>query len=145
MTTVQRLLQIIIVCSEQIATCQRPVLLEICESGEDRLHFSDAFVICAGFVLFREDTQNSSWQICILRHHQEQAHVLPNGRKDLRESIEQTAVRETHEETGYPCMLLPCTVTVRATYPRINMVDASHSVSAATELFAVMLRALESG
>lgn len=42
---------------------------------------------------------------------------MPKGRKDQGEPMHVTAVRETYEETGYPCDLYPCTMHTRAPQP----------------------------
>ncbi|KIJ21473.1 hypothetical protein PAXINDRAFT_104589 [Paxillus involutus ATCC 200175] len=106
------------------------------------IHFSDAFVICAGSVLLRKDPQRKEWQICILHSPKADVYVLPKGRKDCGESIEAAATRETFEETGYDCKLLPCTMTTRAPLPHVNMVDVPHAVEGATEPFAITVRSL---
>ena len=69
------------------------------------VHFSEAFVICAGSVLFRRDAEDQ-WHICVLHDHAHNIFVLPKGRKDCGETTVDVAVRETYEETGYPCKLL---------------------------------------
>ncbi|KAL4072191.1 NUDIX hydrolase domain-like protein [Scleroderma yunnanense] len=103
------------------------------------VHFSEAFVICAGSVLFRRDAEDT-WQICILHNRTDQLFVLPKGRKDCGETTEEAAIRETHEETGYPCKLLPCTMMTRAPPPSINVVDEPRAIEGATEPFAVTFR-----
>ncbi|KIJ68719.1 hypothetical protein HYDPIDRAFT_71244, partial [Hydnomerulius pinastri MD-312] len=99
------------------------------------------FVICAGSVLFREDEQGRGWQMCILQSSKAE-YVLPKGRKDCGESIEKAAVRETYEETGYHCELLPCKMTTRAPEPNMNMRDAPRDAQNATEPFAITVRSL---
>ncbi|KAF9243823.1 hypothetical protein BU15DRAFT_42645 [Melanogaster broomeanus] len=106
------------------------------------IHFSEAFVICAGSVLFHKDLPRKKWQICILHSPKAKVCVLPKGRKDHGESIESAAIRETFEETGYDCKLLPCTMTTRAPLPHVNMVDMPHVVEGATEPFAITVRSL---
>ncbi|KAI6096178.1 hypothetical protein EDD16DRAFT_694260 [Pisolithus croceorrhizus] len=107
-----------------------------------RVLFSEAFVICAGSVLFRSDTAGR-WQICVLHDRVEKVHVLPKGRKDCGESIDGAAVRETYEETGYPCKLLPCRMTTRAPLPHTNMLDEPRVVDDISEPFAITLRDLK--
>ncbi|KAF9229631.1 hypothetical protein BS17DRAFT_771704 [Gyrodon lividus] len=106
------------------------------------IHFSEAFVICAGSVLLRKDLRGKGWQICILHSPKAEVYVLPKGRKDCGESIEDAATRETFEETGYECKLLPCTMTIRAPLPHVNMVDTPHVMESVTEPFAVTVRSL---
>ena len=55
---------------------------------------SDEFVICAGCVLLR---RTPSLQVCILYHPKEDRYILPKGRKDRDEDIQETALRETYE------------------------------------------------
>ncbi|KAI6038585.1 hypothetical protein EDC04DRAFT_1923770 [Pisolithus marmoratus] len=104
--------------------------------------FSEAFVICAGSVLFRSDTAGR-WQICVLHDRMGNVHVLPKGRKDCGESTDEAAVRETYEETGYPCKLLPTRMTTRAPLPHANMLDEPRVVDDAREPFAITLRDLK--
>lgn len=104
--------------------------------------FSEAFVICAGSVLFRDD-KAGRWQICVLHDRVDNVHVLPKGRKDCGESIDEAAVRETYEETGYPCKLLPCRMTTRAPLPLTNVLDEPRIVDDISEPFAITLRDLK--
>jgi len=69
--------------------------------------------------------------------------VLPKGRKDKGESIETAAVRETFEETGYPCELVPVRMPTRAPPPGMDVKDVVRDISDATEPVAVTLRNLE--
>ena len=43
--------------------------------------------------------------------------LLPKGRKDINETLERTAMRETFEETGFPVKLLPLPISTLATAP----------------------------
>ena len=103
------------------------------------VHFSEAFVICAGSVLFRRDTEDQ-WQICVLHDHAHNVFVLPKGRKDCGETTEDTAIRETYEGTGSLCKLLLCTIPTRAPPPNINTVDTPRAMKGATEPFMITLR-----
>ena len=105
-------------------------------------HFSEDFVICAGSVLFRAVPDKREWQICILHSPREGVWVLPKGRKDCGESVENAALRETYEETGYRCEFFPCTMTTRAPLPHINMVDEPRILEGVMEPFAVTVRSL---
>ncbi|EIN03540.1 hypothetical protein PUNSTDRAFT_123237 [Punctularia strigosozonata HHB-11173 SS5] len=106
---------------------------------------SNEFCICAGSLLFRHipnkkrktgptadgfaPSTNSSvatdkkLEACILWHSDREEYLLPKGRKDRGESLEQTALRETYEETGYPCKLLPVDMVTRAPEPGVNTKD----------------------
>lgn len=105
-------------------------------------HFSEAFVICAGSVLFRSTTDKREWEICVLHSPKEAVWVLPKGRKDCGESVENAALRETYEETGYRCEFFPCGMTTRAPLPHVNMVDEPHIVEGGVEPFAITVRSL---
>lgn len=105
-------------------------------------HFSEEFVICAGSVLFRAAPDEMEWQICILHSPREGVWVLPKGRKDCGESVENAALRETYEETGYKCEFFPCTMTTRAPLPHVNMVDEPRILEGVVEPFAMTVRSL---
>ncbi|KAH7921471.1 hypothetical protein BV22DRAFT_729934 [Leucogyrophana mollusca] len=101
------------------------------------------FMIAAGSILFRREPVTERPQICILYHGLMREYRLPSGRKDVGESIEATAVRETYEESGYPCKLLPCTMETRAPMPGVDQhPDVIRVVEEAVEPFAVTVRQL---
>ena len=102
--------------------------------------FSEEFVICAGSVPFQiSDTGGLS--ICLLHVRSKNKWCLPKGRKDITEAIHDTAVRETTEETGFPCTLLPIDMHTRATLPGEDRKDRPRFHRAvSTEPFAVTLR-----
>lgn len=77
-------------------------------------HASSDFVTSAGCILFRKSPIDPNQvQICLLHQPKDdtlkrkEKWILPKGRKDLGETVEVTAVRETYEETGFPCELMP--------------------------------------
>lgn len=70
---------------------------------------SERFVESAGCILFHLSTQ----QICIIRSRQNGEYLLPKGRCNLGECRQDTALRETQEETGYAAYLLPVTMHTR--------------------------------
>ncbi|KAF9768892.1 hypothetical protein IL306_013739 [Fusarium sp. DS 682] len=76
---------------------------------ETEIFTGEQFVESAGTVLFRLSTR----EICILRHIQRNEYLLPKGRRNLHESRQATALRETTEETGIPCRLLPINMLSR--------------------------------
>jgi 8-oxo-dGTP pyrophosphatase MutT (NUDIX family) len=100
-------------------------------------YFSSNFVIGAGSVLFRQSPETNRLEICLLYHRPDGEWHLPKGRKDCGESIEVAAVRETFEETGFSCQLLPCRMPTRALEPGINSPDMVRTLSNLTEPFAV--------
>ena len=59
---------------------------------------------------------------------------------DMRESFAVAAVRETYEETGYPCTLLPLNMITRAPESGMDMKDAPRRVERCTEPFRVTMR-----
>ncbi|KAJ7659953.1 NUDIX hydrolase domain-like protein [Mycena rosella] len=73
-------------------------------------YFAPQFVIAAGCILFRKQADTDALEMCILHDRNKDEWLLPKGRKDCGESIADAAVRETFEETGYPCELLPCRI-----------------------------------
>ncbi|KAK7033033.1 NUDIX hydrolase domain-like protein [Favolaschia claudopus] len=106
-----------------------------------QLYFSEQFVISAGCVLFRKNDQGAL-EIGVLRDRNKDEWMLPKGRKDCGESIETAAVRETFEETGYPCTLLPIRMATRAPQPGNGGPDAVAVVENITEPIAVAIRDL---
>ncbi|KAJ7052594.1 NUDIX hydrolase domain-like protein [Mycena amicta] len=97
---------------------------------------SSKFVVSAGCVLFRKQ---ADLEICILHDRKTDEWLLPKGRKDCGESTADAAVRETFEETGYPCELLPCRMATRAPPAGVNGVDKVEVVDC-TEPFSVIIR-----
>lgn len=78
------------------------------------------FVISAGSTLFRRHTREDGTeelQLCLLHQTRKNSWLLPKGRKDCNESPEDAAMRETYEETGYPCEIVPVRMATRATTP----------------------------
>ncbi|KAF9523687.1 NUDIX hydrolase domain-like protein [Crepidotus variabilis] len=109
-------------------------------------HLAGDFVISAGCVLFRENstTSGDGLEICILHHLERDEWLLPKGRKDRGESIEQAAVRETYEETGYACELWPRKMPTRAPLAGVNNVYAPQVVEGLVEPIAVTIRDMRS-
>lgn len=69
--------------------------------------------------------------------------MLAKGRKDQFENdLLATALRETHEETGYQCKPLPLSIITRAPAPGADIKDspAGLQVSECTEAFALTIR-----
>ncbi|KAF5366292.1 hypothetical protein D9758_005790 [Tetrapyrgos nigripes] len=88
-------------------------------------YLAGEFVISAGSVLFRRSPEDpEKLQICLIYQRAKKEWLLPKGRKDCGESVELTAIRETYEETGYPCELLPCLMPTRAPEVGVNVKDA---------------------
>lgn len=103
-------------------------------------YISRDITVAAGSVLFRKSPETNGLQICLLYQRMKEEWLLPKGRKDCGESVEATAVRETFEETGYPCELLPCTIHTCAGKPGRHTKDVSKLVDNATEPIVVTVR-----
>jgi len=100
-------------------------------------YFCDEYHCSAGSVLFRFEPR---LQICILRNRRTGETVLPKGHKDLGETIEQAALRETYEETGWPCEFLPCDILTRVPPPGEQSGNVPRLARAANEAIAVTVR-----
>ncbi|KAJ3745805.1 NUDIX hydrolase domain-like protein [Lentinula detonsa] len=105
-----------------------------------RNYFPGQFVVSAGSILFRRAPESGKLQICVLYHTIKDEWLLPKGRKDCGESIETTAVRETYEETGYKCKLLPCNMSTRAPAHGVHTKDMIREAEQITEPIAITVR-----
>ena len=107
--------------------------------------FSDEFVTSAGGVLFCIKPGHPL-EICLIHLQRKDEWLLPKGRKDRGESVEQTAFREVYEETGWKAVPFPATMYTRATVPdvegsKLEQPYQPHLVSAlSTEPFAISIR-----
>jgi 8-oxo-dGTP pyrophosphatase MutT (NUDIX family) len=99
---------------------------------------SPNFLICSGTILFA--STRAPLQVCLLRHTERNEWLLPKGRKDRGEGVPATAIRETFEETGYPCRLLPLDMITRAPAATAQTKDAPEIVNACEEPFMLTLR-----
>ena len=80
------------------------------------LHFSDSFVISSGTVTL--DLRTS--KVLLMLHLKTGEFLLPKGRKNISETLGDTALRETFEETGFTVHLLPLPIPTLATRPTTN-------------------------
>jgi len=80
-------------------------------------HLAGNFVISSGSTLFRREPGSDELQLCILHQPRKKKYILPKGRKDYGETVEGACLRETYEETGYPCEFVPLRMATRATQP----------------------------
>ncbi len=102
-----------------------------------QLHFSDAFAISCGTV-----TINTERSKAVLIHSRKTGeYFLPKDRKNVGESLHQTALRETYEGTGIPVELLPVEMETLATAPSDTL--ASDPARYVTEPIAVAQRVTE--
>jgi 8-oxo-dGTP pyrophosphatase MutT (NUDIX family) len=99
---------------------------------------STNFLICSGSILFA--STRAPLQICLLHHTERNEWLLPKGRKDRGECVPATAIRETFEETGYPCRQLPLDMVTRAPAATAQTKDAPECVRACEEPFMLTLR-----
>ncbi|KAM0335561.1 hypothetical protein ACHAQA_000609 [Verticillium albo-atrum] len=104
------------------------------ESAHRSLHFSDEFVISCGATTL--DIEKS--KILLIRCRKTGEHMLPKGRKDIGEGLEQTALRETFEETGFRAKLFAVEMNTLATLPALPV--AEHQQRTVTEPIAVSQR-----
>ncbi|KAH9476490.1 8-oxo-(d)GTP phosphatase [Psilocybe cubensis] len=107
-------------------------------------YLAGSFVLSAGSVLFRRRASTNTLEICILHQLTRDEWLLPKGRKDRGETIEQAAVRETYEETGYVCALWPQRMPTRATVPGVSNVHVVEIAGGLVEPIAVTVRDLGS-
>ena len=98
------------------------------------VYFSNQFAISCGTVSL--DVQRS--KVLLIRYQRTGEYLLPKGRKDVDEALEQTAVRETFEETGVRVELLPVAIDTLATRP--PFVGTAGCPAAITEPIAVTQR-----
>ncbi|KAK4063521.1 uncharacterized protein Triagg1_9398 [Trichoderma aggressivum f. europaeum] len=103
-------------------------------STDKSLHFSDRFAISCGTVTI--DITASKVLLIFWRKTGE--YFLPKGRKDVGETLEETALRETFEETGMHAKLLPVAIDTLATIP--SSLDVSAHPKSVTEPIAVAQR-----
>jgi 8-oxo-dGTP pyrophosphatase MutT (NUDIX family) len=101
---------------------------------------SSNFLICSGSILFA--STRAPLQVCLLHHTERDEWLLPKGRKDRGECVPATAIRETFEETGYPCRQLPLNMVTRAPAATAQTKDAPEgvNVNVCEEPFMLTLR-----
>jgi 8-oxo-dGTP pyrophosphatase MutT (NUDIX family) len=104
---------------------------------------SSHFLVSGGSILFA--STHVPLRICLIYHHARGEWLLPKGRKDRGESVTAAAVRETFEETGYPCELLPLDLITRVPAADAQTPDAAMAVSGSEEPFMVTLRRTKEG
>jgi len=77
------------------------------------LHFSGQCVLSCGTITL--DLERN--KVLLIRWRTKNEYLLPKGRKDIGETLEQAALRETYEETGHKVHLLPLSMPTLATSP----------------------------
>ena len=78
-----------------------------------RLDFSHHFVLSSGTVAIDSDRD----LVLILYYRAKGEYLLPKGRKNVGESLQAAAERETWEESGYTCCLLQDNLPTRTPRP----------------------------
>ncbi|KAL9126119.1 MAG: hypothetical protein Q9217_004780 [Psora testacea] len=87
-------------------------------SGKDRvLDFSDRFVLSSGTV----SIDCLKGLVLLLYYRPKGEYLLPKGRKNVGETLQGAAVRETMEESGYKCHLLGHDLPTKAPDPIISL------------------------
>ncbi|KAJ7146200.1 NUDIX hydrolase domain-like protein [Mycena epipterygia] len=74
------------------------------------------FLLGAGMVLIQQTTR----KVVVVYERQKKYWFLPKGRKDIGESLEQAALREAYEESGYRVEFLPLYTNSCAPIPPAN-------------------------
>lgn len=90
--------------SKPTSSLTTSILLQMAVSHfQTETYTPDTLTESAGTVPFRLSTR----EICILHYPARDEYLLPKGRRRIGESRADAAVRETREETGVSCWLLP--------------------------------------
>ncbi|KAG5292563.1 NUDIX domain-containing protein [Histoplasma ohiense] len=111
-----------------------PCPLAMSLDSDKLFHLCDAFSISCGTVTL-DPTQA---KMLLIRQNKNQEILLPKGRKNIGEALENAALRETYEETGFRVTLFPLPIPTLAT-PEAAA-DTYGQLSAVTEPFAVSQR-----
>ncbi|KAI0513287.1 hypothetical protein F5B22DRAFT_611971 [Xylaria bambusicola] len=107
---------------------------------ETEVYTAEGYVESAGTILFRLST----CEICVLHLLSRDEYILAKGRRNVGESRAATALRETTEETGVPCYLLPINLHSRACPPggEVDLPDKVRLFDNACEPIGMHLRRL---
>lgn len=89
------------------------------------VHTAAQFVISCGTVTVDPRTSKA----LLIRWRKTDEYMLPKGRKNIAETLEEAALRKTFEETSYKASLLPLLIPTQATLgsPSSSSVDARHA------------------
>jgi 8-oxo-dGTP pyrophosphatase MutT (NUDIX family) len=104
-------------------------------SNPRTIHFSDEFVISCGMVTL----DLKAHKVLIILWRKTGEYLLPKGRKEIGEPLQSAAVRETFEETGFSCSLLPHKFPTLAT-DQVTGAHVDKDVEPTLEPFAVTQR-----
>lgn len=100
------------------------------------LHFSNDFAISCGTITI--DLQAK--KVLLIFNRESNEYLLPKGRKNTSETLESAAKRETFEETGIRCELLPHTFPHLAPLSNEGEKSADGGKPLSTEPIAVQQR-----
>ncbi|KAI1171536.1 NUDIX hydrolase domain-like protein [Nemania sp. FL0916] len=106
------------------------------DASNKSLHYSDSFAISCGTVSIDREAS----MVLLIRWRKTGEVFLPKGRKNVGETLEETAIRETFEETGLPVQLLPVQIKTLATSPSSKAATTTEEPTATTEPIAVTQR-----
>ena len=99
--------------SQYIAVIKTTVSVNLTEPPIGLLDFSDNFVLSSGIVTI----DCNKGLVLLLYYRPKGEYLLPKGRKDIGESLQDAAIRETKEESGYNCQLLGHHLPTKTSYP----------------------------
>ncbi|KAF4949828.1 hypothetical protein FGADI_8625 [Fusarium gaditjirri] len=103
---------------------------------------SENLVESAGTILFRLSTQ----EVCVMRDIKRNEYILPKGRRNVGEARCDTAIRETTEETGISCRLLPINIKSRlCSSEEMDVTDEARLFKGVYEPFSVQMRRIAEG
>ena len=106
--------------------------------GGSNQWLSENFVLSAGAVVLNQ----AQSKVCLIQNTKGE-YFLPKGRKNVGESLEEAALREAYEETGFRCRLLPMAMPSRATPvtdSKRHIPDVVRVFERATEPAAISMR-----
>lgn len=101
---------------------------------------SEEFVESCGAITF--DFSGPNPQVCLVHYTPKNEWLLAKGRRNCDETRQAAALRETEEETGYRCRLLPINLSTRcpAASEEDNVPDEPRSYPNITEPFMLNIR-----
>ncbi len=104
---------------------------------------SEEFVESSGAVLF--DFSQAKTTVCLIHYLAKDEWLLAKGRRNCGETRLEAALREVHEETGYPCRPYPVTMSTRAPAATEmgSVSDEARSYPGLTEPFMLTIREME--
>ncbi|KAJ2903743.1 hypothetical protein MKZ38_009395 [Zalerion maritima] len=104
---------------------------------------SEEFVESSGAILF--DFSQAMTRVCLIHYLAKNEWLLAKGRRNCGEPRLEAALREVHEETGYPCRPYPVTMSTRAppATETGSISDQARSYPGLTDPFMLTTREVE--